>query len=385
MNKLSLRIRITFLMGMLVLLSSALLTLLSIHNMTNNFVRPLTKPSVFADESVSNGEGGISISGSPANLPEGVQYVPEIKLKVETARQSFSAFSYFYLAIVVFGSMSAAYYLAGRAMRPISKLNDQIETMDGKSLSKRLDIPQTKDEIENLTRSFNKLFERLERDFERERRFSSNAAHELKTPLTTIQTSAQVLKLSDTPEIEEYRENLDITLQSVKRLSHVLDGLLLLGKSDVEVTFEAVNLCETLYGIERELEPCYREKNITLTYDLQADTLTGDPLLLYRAFSNLIENAYKYTEKGGTIAITSCNEVMETIVRISDTGIGIPEEDIPHIFEPFYRADKSRSRKIAGAGLGLSIAKEILDLHKARISVTSHKEGGTVVEIRFQK
>lgn len=388
MGNLSLRWRITLLMGLLVLSASILLTLLTIHNMTDSFVTPLTNISNIsnnADSLVPFDEEKITFSGDTADFPDGVQYVPEINLSVETARKSFSVFSLFYLAIVVVVSMIAAYYLAGRAMRPISKLNDQIETMDGKSLSKRLDNPQTKDEIENLTLSFNKLFERLERDFERERRFSSNAAHELKTPLTTIQTSAQVLKLSDTPEIEEYRENLDITLQSVKRLSHVLDGLLLLGQPNVEVTFEALNLCETLHRIKKELEPCYREKNITLTYDLQSGTLTGNPLLLYRVFFNLIENAYKYTNNGGTITINTYNEGMETIVCISDTGIGIPEEDIPHIFEPFYRADKSRSRKIAGAGLGLSIAKDILDLHKARISVTSHKEGGTVVEVRFQK
>lgn len=368
-------------MGVLVMLASALLTILSIHNMTNNFVIPLTKPSVSIDEFNSSGEGGISFSGDPADLSGGIYYSPEIN--IAAARQSFSVLSYFYLAIVVVGGMVAAYYLAGRAMHPISMLNREIGALDGKSLSKRLDVPHTKDEIENLTRSFNELFARLEQEFERERRFSSNAAHELKTPLATIQTSAQVLMLGGEVTEEEYRENLNITIQSVRRLSQVLDGLLLLGKQDVEIAFESVNIPETLHGIAKELAPCYCEKNIALIYDLQADVLTGNPLLLYRAFFNLIENAYKYTERDGAITISSHYSGGKITIRIADTGIGIPENDIPHIFEPFYRADKSRSRKTAGAGLGLCIAKEIFDLHKATISATNLKTGGTMVEVEF--
>ncbi|WP_312640372.1 HAMP domain-containing sensor histidine kinase [Hydrogenoanaerobacterium sp.] len=386
MSKISLRWRITILMGILVLVASVLLTFLSIYNMTDNFVTPIIYSSAYIGESDSNGKGSLEIpfADDPRNLPGGIHYVPELNLDVENARQSFSLFSYLYLALVIAGSMIAAYYLAGRAMQPISELNEEIETMDGKSLSKRLSIPQTKDEIENLSRSFNELFERLERDFEKEKRFSANAAHELKTPLATIMTSAQVLKLSDHTTAEEYRENLDITLQSVRRLSNVLDGLLMLGRPVSEVTFEPVSISQMLHEIEEEIKPCYYEKNISLTYDLQTDVLTGNQLLLYRAFFNLIENAYKYTEKDGSITIASCCSGAETIIRISDTGIGIPADDIKNIFEPFYRADKSRSRKIAGAGLGLSIAKEIFDLHKATVSVANRNEGGTVVEVRFR-
>lgn len=385
MSKLSLRWRITLLMGVLVLVASVLLTLLTIRNAKDNFITPLISMSVNVDESDPAFEGEISFSEGSLDLTNGVNYVPEIRQNVENGRQSFSLLSYFYLALVVAVSMLAAYYLAGRAMRPISKLNYEIGEMDGKSLSKRIEIPRTKDEIENLTRSFNELFERLEREFEKEKRFSANVTHELKTPLATIQTSAQVLRLSDRPTEEEYRENLDTTLQSVHRLSGVLDGLLLLGKPDAEPTFESISIAQMLHSVNEELRPCYDEKNITLSYDLQAEALSGNRLLLYRAFFNLMENAYKYTEPNGEIAVESCYSESETIIRISDTGIGIPAEDLPHIFEPFYRADKSRSRKIAGAGLGLSIVKEVFDAHKASISVQNRKEGGTMVEVRFPR
>lgn len=385
MSKISLRWRITILMGILVLMASILLTILSIHNVTDNFVNPLTNSIIYVDESIpmAEGEDAVTFAEPFFALPDGTKHVPEVNLNVDNARQSFSMFSYFCLALVIAGSMIAAYYLAGRAMRPISVLNDEIGTMDGKSLSKRISIPQTKDEIENLSRSFNQLFERLEREFEKEKRFSVNVAHELKTPLATIMTSAQVLKLNDQTTAEEYRENLDVTLQSIKRLSHVLDGLLMLNSEETKMDFEPVDIVHMLGEIEKELKPCYCEKDILLTYDLQADTVMGNQLLLYRAFFNLIENAYKYTEKSGSITISSYCLEKETIICIADTGIGIPKEDMDHIFEPFYRADKSRSRKIAGAGLGLSIAKEIFDLHMASLSISNRNEGGTIAEVHF--
>lgn len=389
MSKISLRWRITILMGILVLFASVLLTALSIHNVTNNFVIPLTYSSDYINEYTVSSENkdasSFPLTVNISDLPEDVYYAPEIDLDVENARQSFSVSSYFYMALVMVGSMITAYYLAGRAMRPISELNNEIEMIGGNTLSKRVSIPQTKDEIENLSSSFNKLLERLEQEFEREKQFSANAAHELKTPLATIMTSAQVLKLNDQTTLEEYRENLDITLQSARRLSSVVDGLLMLGKADRDISFEPVNISQILHGIQEEIGPLYCEKHLTLRYDLSTDILMGNPLLLYRAFFNLIENAYKYTEKDGSIAITSYCEESETIIRISDTGIGIPADDIAHIFEPFYRADKSRSRKIAGAGLGLAITKEIFDIHKADISISSRKDHGTVVEVKFKR
>lgn len=388
MSKISLRWRITILMGILVLIISVLLTALSIYNVKNNFVIPLTYPPAYINEhSVSDEEkdtGSFPLTGNISDLPEGVVYASEVNMDVESARQSFSVSSYLYMGLVIAGSMIAAYYLAGRAMRPISDLNNEIEMINGNTLSKRVGIPQTKDEIESLSSSFNKLLERLEEEFAKEKRFSANAAHELKTPLATIMTSAQVLKLNDQTTLEEYRENLDVTIQSTRRLSSVIDGLLMLGRADREDSFEPVNISQILHGIQEEIGPLYLEKHITLRYDLNTNILRGNPLLLYRAFFNLIENAYKYTEKDGSITITSYCEGQESIICITDTGIGIQEEDIAHIFEPFYRADKSRSRKIAGAGLGLAITKEIIDMHKAAISITSRKGLGTVVEVRFK-
>lgn len=389
MNRISLRWRITILMGVLVLSTSALLTVLSIHNATNNFVIPLVHSSTYVNETNMYGEQHspyvFSLDENPSDLPGGVVYKSEINLDIENAQQSFSVSSFLYMALITVGSMIVAYYLAGKAMCPITKMNNEIELIDGNTLSKRINVPQTKDEIENLSLSFNKLLERLEREFERERRFSANAAHELKTPLATIITSAQVLKLSDEITLEEYRENLGITLQSARRLSDVVEGLLMLYRTDQDVSFDTVNISQMFYGIQKEIEPLYFAKHILIKYELNIDTLRGNQLLLYRAFFNLVENAYKYTEKNGTITITSYRKENENIICISDTGIGIPADDLEHIFEPFYRADKSRSRKISGAGLGLAITKEIFALHKACITINSSQNSGAIVEVRFKR
>lgn len=384
MNKISLRWRITLLMGALLLSVCVLLTALSIQNMTSKFVAPIENLSVEMAKPDESGEdnGVISFDQQAADLADGVVYMPEIKQGIAEAGRLFSISSYLSLALVVAGGMLAAYYLAGRAMRPIAKLNDEISAIDVNNLSKRIGVPQTSDEMEALACSFNELLARLELDFEKEKRFSANAAHELKTPLATIMTSAQVLMMNDSASAEDYRENLDITLQSARRLSRVVDGLLLLGGADLGVPFEAVDATQMLYEIEKELTPLYDEKNIVLTYDLQPVTLTGNPVLLYRAFFNLVENALKYAGDHGAVAVTSRINAEGSVICIANTG-GIAADDIQNIFEPFYRADKSRSRKIAGAGLGLSIAKEIFDLHKASISIRSEHESETIVEVYF--
>lgn len=386
MSKISLRWRITLLMGALLLFVCVLLTALSIRNMTSKFVEPILSFTVeMAQPDVSGEENGVlSFDPSATDLPAGAVYMPEIRQGIAAAGRSFSLSSYLSLVLVVVGGMLAAYYLAGRAMRPIAKLNDEISAIDGNDLSKRISVPRTRDEMETLACSFNELLTRLELDFEKEKRFSANAAHELKTPLATIMTSAQVLAMDPTSSIAEYRENLDITLQSVRRLSRVVDGLLLLGGAALDAPVETVDVTQMLHDIEKELSPLYGEKNIALSYDLQPVTLNGNPVLLYRAFFNLVENALKYTGDRGAVTVTARINDEDFVICIANTG-GIPADDIQNIFEPFYRADKSRSRKIAGAGLGLSIAKEIFDLHQASISIRSEHGSETIVEVRFRR
>lgn len=382
MDKISLRWRITLVMGALLLSVCVLLTALSIQNMSNSFAVPILYAAAEGEKSQeASVEEEIRIY-DPSQPPTIAFHVAEIQQEIVIAQRTFSMTSYFYMILVVVGGMVAAYYLAGRAMGPIAKLNHEISAIDVNNLSKRISVPQTKDEIETLSRSFNQLLTRLEQDFEKEKRFSANAAHELKTPLATIMTSTQVLAMHEHNSETDYREHLQVTLQSVRRLSRVVDGLLLLGGAALDVPFEEVDVAQMLYGIEAELIPLYGEETVTRLYDLQPITLRGNPELLYRAFFNLVENAWKYAGKQGAVTITSHHDQRGSIICIANTAV-IPAADLPHIFEPFYRADKSRSRKIAGAGLGLSIAQEIFHLHQAAISIHSDPDMGTIVEVGF--
>lgn len=386
MSKISLRRRTTLLMGALLLSACALLTALSIQNMTTNVAQPIMHKAVIVGEAGDvNSDSAIALLPQDAiELPQGTYYAPALTAEIETAKRSFSSFSYLYMAIVVAVGMFAAYYLAGRAMRPILDLNDEIGMIDANKLSKRIKIPPTKDEIERLAGSFNELLTRLEQDFDKEKRFSANAAHELKTPLATIMTSSQVLQMSENASQEDYRENLETTLQSARRLSGVVDGLLLLGGASLVTPFEEIAVAPMFVEIQKEIEPLYSEKNVALKSDLIQATIKGNPVLIYRAFFNLVENAFKYTEEKGEISITAQKDESKLKICVANTGRAIPEGDIENVFEPFYRADKSRSRKIAGAGLGLSIAKEIFEMHNAAIEVHSEKDSQTRVEVTFQ-
>lgn len=381
MRRLSLRWRIALTMGLLVFSASVLLTVLSIHNASVNFVIPLAQfsSSVQESEKIAPERDNMIMIGPT----DGVHYQPEVKFEPKYAEKSFFVFSIACMVIITAVSVLVSYCLAGHAMRPIIKLNREVSQIDKTSLSSRVAIPQTNDEVEILSRSFNQLLDRLEQAFERERRFSADVSHELKTPLATMITNAQVLKLSDAPTPEEYEENLNTTLQSARRLSDVVNELLLLYQTNAEIEMEPISLAALFESIQMELEPLYTEKNIQVHYDLEAKTVVGNTPLLYRAFFNLMENAHKYTKEDDTITVTSRYEEGKIILCITDCGIGIAQEDLKHVFEPFYRADKSRSHKISGAGLGLSITQKILSLHQANISIDSIPGKRTVVKIVF--
>lgn len=384
MNRLSLRWRIALMMGVLVFCASALLTIFSIHNASMQFVEPLTQIS---NLKYGNHEQGdiFSFENDAKQLPDNIYFKKEVDFIPEIAQRTFSVFSILCMLLITIGSALSAYYLAGKALRPVTKLNDEMSGIDGSSLGTQVTVPPTNDEISALSKSFNLLLERLEQEFIREKQFSANVAHELKTPLATIITNAQVLKLNEGPTFEEANEFIDITLQNAKRLSDVVNSLLLLYQLNKESKNNSINLVSLFSDIEKELKPLYSEKGIKIKYDLEIQEVTGNVLLLYRAFFNLVENAYKYTNRNGKIIIKSYHKDSKVVLSISDDGVGISAEDQVHIFEPFYCVDKSRSRKISGAGLGLSITKEILLLHNAHISVDSDLNKGTTMNIVFEE
>ncbi len=384
MRKLSLRWRITLSMGALVLLVSLLLTGLSIWNVSRQFVMPLSEITVPQVDMTSSADlQDLELLPKDGKMPDGVIYQEKVSLDPYKAQMQFSLSSLFCVAAMTLASMGIAYSLSGKALRPLSELSREMDAIDSRDLSRRVSVPETEDEIAHVSSAFNHLLERLELEMEREKRFSSDAAHELKTPLATIITNAQVLKMDDEPSIEDYAHNLEITLESAKRLSEVVNALLALHRHETNLTVETIDLADLFGQIRSELEPVYGSKKQTIRMDLHQAKLKGDRLLLYRAFFNLVENACKYTPDNGEIVIASHAQNDSTIVSITDNGIGMDDEAIAHVFEPFYRADASRSRSAGGAGLGMAIAKESFDLHHAATTVISFPGAGTSVRVSF--
>ncbi|MCM3340927.1 HAMP domain-containing histidine kinase [Paenibacillus sp. MER TA 81-3] len=385
LNKLSLRMRLTLLTGCIVILTAVCLTLTSIHNADSKFVRPNVQNAVTMNKMVplnSSATLGHEAWTRPAANGEETSNI-SVEIRTIEAKEQFVDASVIYMMIIIILGMAAAYVISGRALKPVNQLSKTIKNINEHNLSHRIDHIQTKDEIGSLAGSFNTMLNRLDESFARQKRFAANAAHELKTPLTTIKAGIQVLKLDKSPSIEDYKENVDITELSTQRLIDVVDDLLKLTSEKKEKFADTIALSDTFQHIAQELEPMTRQKNIQIQVVECNHSIFGNQTLVYRALFNLLENAVKYNKHGGKVQIAVSLRGYNTIIHISDTGIGIPNEELPHIFEPFYRIDKSRSRDIGGSGLGLSIVKTIIEKHNGNIAVQSDPGVGTTFDVLF--
>ena len=242
--------------------------------------------------------------------------------------------------------------------------------------------PNPNDPHSEMADAFNEMAKNLGSLETMRQDFISNVSHEIQSPLTSIKGFAALLQNDDLPPEERQRYAVIIEAES-RRLSSLSDNLLKLSALDGEkkpLNIHEYRLDRQLQSVALTLEPQWSAKNITLEADLEKTTINGDEELLSQVWVNLLHNAIKFTPDGGTIKITADNEQ----VSISDTGCGIGKEDLPHIFERFYKADKARDRSLGGNGLGLALAKKILDLHGFSIAVESGKNTGTRFTIRFK-
>ena len=372
--RLTLQWRITLLAAVVLIICSAALTAFSILNAQNTLI-PLINGSISitkADNSEDMGINGMNDSEIENGLT-----------RSRIAKRNFDFKSIvFFLALTTVGA-GLVYFVSGKALRPIKNLTKQISEIDERDLSQRLTASLSDDEVSILTKSFNQTLERLEEAFNRQKRFSASAAHELKTPLATMKAGIQVLKIDEATTLEEYKENAHMMEVSVDRLTKVVNDLLILASpnEEAEELMEEVYLDAMLETIFDELSPVY--EYLKITYNIKCDSISfyGNASLLYRAFFNLIENSYKYNRENGSITIRG--SIVNKCIRIDvvDTGIGIPAEHLPFILDAFYRVDDSRSRKIAGSGLGLSIVKTIIESYGGTISVSSENMKGTKVSI----
>ena len=280
-----------------------------------------------------------------------------------------------------------ARFMAKRALKPISRIIDTArEIGQGQELSKRIPVLKIKDELGQLALTFNEMMNRLENSFAQMRQFSSDASHELRTPLTVLKGQNELI-LSKQRKPEEYQEVISSNLEEINYMSKVLEDLFVLSKSDenqVNLDYKPVDLRALVEEVCKHAEILAEEKNIKIIIAfLEPIEIKGDEVRLRQMVWNVLQNGIKYTQQGGELKISLQNEGDFALLTIQDTGIGIPEEDLPLIFNRFYRVDKARTRDEGGSGLGLSICRQIAEAHKGKIEVESKLGVGTRFKIRL--
>jgi heavy metal sensor kinase len=290
-----------------------------------------------------------------------------------------------YLATLVLASFGGV-WLAGQALSPIDDLTRLARRISAEDLGQRLDLRLPDDEVGRLARTFDEMIGRLDDSFRRQRRFTADASHELRTPLTIIKGQIEV-SLQSAREPDAYRQVLEAVNEEVDRLVRLTGSLLTLARADagqIPMAFESVNLAALVAGAVEQLGPMSSQREVELRHAPGADVnVWADEDLLLQLLLNLLDNAIKHTPSGGRVSAgwSSSGEQAELWVR--DTGVGIPVEHLPHIFDRFYRVDEARSRAEGGVGLGLAISRWIAETHGGAISVESASGEGSTFTVQL--
>jgi heavy metal sensor kinase len=277
------------------------------------------------------------------------------------------------------------WFLVGRALAPIGRIAQTAEAMSESNLGLRIDINQTEDEFGSVATALNRAFDRLQQAFERQARFTADASHELRTPLAS-QIAEVEWALARRRSQAEYESSLRISMKAAQRMRAVVEGLLTLARADagaIPPQREPVDLLSLARDIASSVEGSAAERGVRVGVTGGAAVVNGDPDRLRELISNLVVNAVQYSPPGGrvTCSITAAED--KTTLEVSDTGPGIDSEDLPHVFERFYRANKARSRVAGGAGLGLAISKWITESHGGQIRCENADGTGTRFTVEF--
>ncbi|HZS04113.1 MAG TPA: heavy metal sensor histidine kinase [Blastocatellia bacterium] len=278
--------------------------------------------------------------------------------------------------------------LANQALRPVDRITNTAAQISASDLAQRVPLPEKMDEIGRLAKTFNHMIARLQAAFERQRQFTSDASHELRTPLAVMRGEIEV-SLRRTRSPQEYERVLQSNLEEIHRLSRLVEDLLTLARGDsgqVTLQLEPVVLDHLCRQTAKQLLPLAEGRGQTLLWTPPEGhvLVNGDPQRLKQLLLNLLDNAMKYTPQGGRITLGLGTEGKEAVLTVADTGRGIATEDLPHIFERFFRHSRSTSdRSVIGFGLGLSIVKWIVDSHGGKIGAQSKVGEGTTFTVRL--
>ena len=282
---------------------------------------------------------------------------------------------------------AGGYWLSRRALGPVDQITLEARSISAQNLSSRLAVPHTGDELQRLSETLNGMLERLEQAFRRITQFTADASHELRTPVALMRTRAEIILRKERSEAE-YREALQQILEDLQRTSALIENLMLLAHADsgAQVLERArINMVESVEEACVEGQALAEPKQIRLQTVLPEAPvwIDGDANSLLRLFLILLDNAVKYTPAQGRIKVSLCSNNGSVVAEVRDSGIGIAAQDLPHIFERFFRADPARSRQTGGAGLGLAIGKWIVEAHGGTIVARSTPGEGSVFQVKI--
>ena len=306
----------------------------------------------------------------------------ELTIIVHGAQASFITTNWYITAAVMVLGGVLAYFVSGHALKPLHSFAAQVEKVEPNNLTDMKITEEVLPEFRQFSRSFNQMLDRLDEGFTAQRQFTGNAAHELRTPLALMQARIELFADEHPAMPPETAEFLTLLREQTERLTQMTKTLLEMSALQSVPRNDRIQLAPMMEEILTDLAPLAEKNGITLTCDGDG-AMTGSDGLLYRLLFNLTENAIKYNRPGGTVRLTVQEEAAQLVIRVSDTGCGIPEPYRESIFQPFFRVDKSRSREYGGVGLGLSLVWAIAELHGGSVCVEDSSEAGTTIAVQL--
>ena len=314
------------------------------------------------------------------------EFANDFSVQVYNNKEDYKKNSLIISALLAVLGGVATYFISGHALKPLREFSNKIEEVQVQNLAdSRIEQSKIK-ELNQLSVSYNKMLERLQDAFEVQRQFTANAAHELRTPLSLMQVQLDLYHSTQHPGSDaDTLQMIKMVTEQNDRLSKMVKTLLDMSELQTVGRDEQIIMDDLVEEVLEDLEPLAQEKNIKLIGKCKDITMVGSDILIYRLVYNLVENAIKYNHLDGQVTVTAYKEQKHICLSVADTGSGIPKELRERVFEPFFRIDKSRSRKLGGVGLGLALVHEIVRVHDGSITVKSNPSGGTILEVIFNQ
>ena len=388
----SLQLKLTLLLSLLMIVSCVLMYFFISHSAVSG-MDGLQNYMIKVDP--QDGDSPITFNVDPKAL------FPQFEQEIQETKEDFLLRSVIATTIIILLSSVCTYFLTKKTLTPLQKLTSEVSQIQAQNLSTQLAVPNSKDEIAQLTSSFNEMLARLDNAFSTQKQFSANAAHELRTPLAVLQTNLEVFEKKQEPEMVEYRQLFTMIKEQTARLSQLVGTLLDMTNLKSVPRTDHVSLEELVDEVFCDLDPVAEKAGISIHFDdsssqdLHTDVhtpdasalnnnirnITGSYVLLYRAVYNLVENAIKYNRPNGSVTVSVKEKNGQAMILVKDTGIGISPENQKKIFDPFFRVDKSRSRAMGGAGLGLALVDSIAREHGGSVKVLESNEKGSIIAL----